>query len=125
MILTLVAVVHRTVNRVLMDMYTSVLWSYVQLDGGALPENPEFFVNAFRDTIRIFTDAGITLGHPPEGVAIAPNDAADFRSTDRLVRSLNLGIRELEEEMFDTPEYSERIQAKLQFANQLLAQIPP
>ena len=118
-------VVHRSANNVLLDMYNSLLWQYVRVDGFPVPDNSEFYVNAFRDTIRVFTDAGITLGHQPPGAVVGSNDAADFLYTNRLVRSFNMGISELEEAMSDTPEHSQRIQAKLQFARQLLAQIPP
>ncbi len=118
-------VVHGSANNVLLDMYNSLLWFYVRPEGAMLPENPEFYVNAFRNTIRIFTDAGITLGHQPEGSIVGPNDVADFHATNRVVRALHVGIMELDDEMADSPEHGQIIEAKREFAQRLLAQIPP
>ena len=63
--------VHRTCNKVLQDMYDQLLWQYVTSSGYPVPENSEFFVHAFRDTIRVYTNAGITLGHQPEGSVVS------------------------------------------------------
>jgi len=117
--------VHRTCNKVLQDMYDQLLWQYVTSSGYPVPENSEFFVHAFRDTIRVFTNAGITLGHQPEGSMAAPNDVADFHATNRLVSSINIGISDLEQEQRHAPQHSQRLEDKRAFAFALLAQIPP
>ena len=117
-------VVHRSASSVIQEMYDQLLSHYVRIDGEALPDNAEFLVNAFEGTIRVFADAGITLGRLPEGAVLDPRSMDDFGGTDRLKRTLSMSIHDLEESMFDSPEYNDRVQAKLQFARRLLALIP-
>lgn len=119
--------VHRAANRTLQDLYNNHIWYYVRPDGPQLPDNAEYLARAFRDTVRVFTNAGITLGHQPAGALVpyAPHDIADFDATERLVRGINTTIWDLDDETVNSPEHGQIIQAKRAFAEQLLALIPP
>ena len=115
-------VVHRSASSVIQDMYDRLLSHYVRIDGIAVPDNAEFFVKAFGDTIRVFADAGIELGRRPEGAVFDPRSVDDFGGTERFKRTLSESIHA--PAVFDSPEHKGRVEAKLQFAGKLLDLIP-